>query len=761
VRYWIKTSVVIALVLALLGALTLGLYGVVLSINLALPKSEEHPPLLIYGAPYLLAPGMRLDEAHLLDRLDRLNYRVVDGEVRSPGDYHLEPDHLDIFVRGFPDLQLPATMVRLGLQEGQVPTITSLESGDEVFPVSLEPQLISGMRGSSRQVREWLPLATIPSDLVEALLLIEDRRFYTHPGIDPAAVGRAVWANLTKGGVVQGGSTITQQLAKNLFYSPQRTWTRKVKESIAALVLEAKYRKTEILESYLNEIYLGQVGSVSVYGVGEAARRFFGKSVQELSIEDIAMIVGMVKGPNTYSPLRNASLAKERRDVVLGRLKQEGRLSEAQWAGAVNRPVRVVPPQASLADAPYFVDYLLYQSEEMTGRALPDGAKIYTSLDPVLQRLAQDTLSAGLAKLETAYPALKRTDEILQGALVALDARTGGILSMVGGRDYRVSQFNRAIQAKRQPGSLFKPLVYLAAFEMGKDGAGQAMTPASLVADEPVTFESGKGPWSPQNYDRQFRGNVTFRTALEQSLNVPAVRIAQRVGAKRIVQVAHDLGIKDPLAENLSIALGSTAVSLLDITSAYGALAQGGVAIAPMPLREIVSSEGAPLWHNTTQRHQVVSKAAAYLVTSLLKGVVERGTAAKAKTLGLRGPVAGKTGTTDGYRDAWFVGYTPDVVIGVWVGFDDEQPIKLTGSQAALPIWTEFARQVIPAAGVDFEVPSGVVSREVDPQTGQLATSKCPERVAEVFIEGSEPTTYCEVHGEGFWERLKHSFGFF
>ncbi len=756
-----KKSLLLALLIIVLAGLALGIYGAASFAGLTLPKGEDHPPVLVYGAPYLLVPGMRIEGAHLLERLDRLNYRLVVDEVRSPGEYRLEPDHVDIFLRGFPDLQLPATKIGLGLQEGQVTTITSLESGDEMFPVSIEPQLISGLRGSSRQVREWLPLDRIPKELVDTLLLIEDRRFFTHVGIDPVAVGRALWANLTKGGVVQGGSTITQQLAKNLFYSPQRTWTRKLKESIAALVLEAKYRKAEILESYLNEIYLGQVGSVSVYGVGEAAHRFFGKSVQELSIDEIAMIVGMVKGPNTYSPVRNPAVAKDRRNAVLQRLKEENRLSEAQWTVAVNQPIRVVVSQASLADAPYFVDYLLYQSEEMTGRALPDGARIYTTLDPVLQRLAQDALSSGLAKLEAAYPALKRKDEVLQGALVALDVRTGGILAMVGGRDYRQSQFNRVIQARRQPGSLFKPLVYLAAFEMGKDPAGQAMTPASLVADEPVTFESGTGQWSPQNYDHRFRGKVTFRTALEQSLNVPAVRIAQRVGTKRIAQVAHDLGIQGPLADNLSIALGSAAVSLLDITAAYAALAQGGIAIAPMPLREIVSSEGTPLWHNTTQRHQVVSRASAYLVTSLLKGVIERGTAVKAKALGLRGPVAGKTGTTDGYRDAWFIGYSPEIVIGVWVGFDDEHPVKLTGSQAALPIWTEFARQVISPDGVDFDVPSGVVAREVDPQTGQLATSKCPERFSEVFVEGTEPTVYCEVHGEGLWDRLKRSFGFF
>lgn len=736
------------------------LYGAYLATFLNLPKGEDHPPLLIYGGPFLLQPNLRLQEAHLLERLERLGYRPVAHDVGHPGEFRLTDDALDIYLRHFADLSMKTSPIRLHLEQGKVTTITSLETGDEVFPVSLEPQLISGLRGESRQVREWIPLPEIPPRIVETVLLIEDRRFYAHPGIDPIAVGRAVWTNFTKGGVLQGGSTITQQLAKNLFYSPQRTWTRKLKESVAAFVLEAKYRKREILESYLNEIYLGQVGSVSVYGIGEAAHRYFGKRLQELTMAETALIVGMIKGPNNYSPVRNPTLAKERRDVVLRRLRDEGLLPDDQWQVAVNVPVQLARTYAGLADAPYFVDYLMHEAEETTGMALPDGTRVYTTLDPVLQRLAGETLTAGLAKLEATYRHLKRADESLQGALVALDPRTGGILAMVGGRDYRASQFNRAVQAKRQPGSLFKPFVYLAAFETGRDGSGRVMTPISPVADEPVTFESSAGRWSPQNYDRQFRGNVTVRLALEQSLNVPAVRLAQGVGAKRIIQLAHGLGIQSPLAENLSIALGSTAVSLLEVTSAYGALANGGVAIPATPIREVVSSAGYPLWHALTQRQQAASAQAVYLVTSLLKGVVDRGTAAKARTMGLRGVVAGKTGTTDGYRDAWFIGYTPEIVIGVWIGFDDEQPVRLTGSQAALPIWTEFARQIIHADSPDFLMPSGVVTRDIDPQTGQLATSKCPERLTEVFAEGTEPTTYCEVHGEGLWERLKHTFGF-
>jgi penicillin-binding protein 1B len=479
-----------------------------------------------------------------------------------------------------------------------------------------------------------------------------------------------------------------------------------VKESVAAMVMETMYSKTDILESYLNEIYLGQVGSVSVYGVREAAHRYFGKRLDELAIEDIALLVGMIKGPNTYSPLKNLPLAKQRRDVVLTRLRNLGALSDADWDKAMRAPVQVAPPQDTLADAPFFVDYLLRQTEELTGTPLPDGVKVYTTLDPVLQHIAGQALVTGLEKLETAHPFLTEGPSRLQAALVAIDPATGGILAMVGGRDYRASQFNRAVQAKRQPGSLFNPIVYLAAFEARRDIAkGQPVTPSSFVIDEPVTFDSGGGSWAPQNYDRQFHGTVTVRKALEQSYNVPAVRLAQTVGMKRIHRLARELGIKSALADNLSTALGSSVVSLLDITSVFGTLANGGLAIPPGPLQSVANSEGDPMGHPTPDRRQAVSPQAAYLTTSLLKGVISRGTAAKAPLLGLRGVVAGKTGTTDSYRDAWFIGYTPDIVIGLWVGFDDEQPIRLTGAQAASPIWVEVARRVIPAESREFPVP--------------------------------------------------------
>ncbi|TKB73165.1 MAG: PBP1A family penicillin-binding protein [Nitrospira sp.] len=758
---WVKYS---AIALAgILGVLSLVVvaYGSYLATFLALPKSDEHPPLRLYSGPFLLQPDLSLAHSHLLERLQRLGYRRVTAPVQSPGDFQLNEEALTVYLHPQPEGHVGAVMVKLPLDQGRVTDVVSPLDGTALFPIFLEPELLSGVRGESRQVREWIPLAQIPPRVIETVLTIEDHRFYTHFGIDPVAVGRALWTNFTKGGVVQGGSTITQQLAKNLFYSPQRTMGRKFKEALAALVLEVKYSKQNILESYLNEIYLGQAGFVSIYGVSEAAHRYFGKTLQELTVEEVAMIAGLIKGPNSYAPTKHPELAKGRRDVVLRRLRQTGLLTDEAWERAVQAPVRVTPSEDVLTDAPYFVDAVLREVEEAGVVPLPEGLRIDSTLDPMIQQAATESLEKGLAKLEATHPNLKSESEPVQGAVVVLDPKTGYVLALAGGRDYRRSQFNRAVQAHRQPGSLFKPFVYLAALEAARDGQVGQLTAASLLADEPVTFESQTGPWSPQNYDKQFHGPITLRSALEQSLNVPAVQAAKTVGTKSIVQLLRRLGLTSAIGNDLSsVALGSSSVSLLEITAAYGAIANGGIAVKPTAVRSTRDRQGDVVWNGVPDRQQATSPQGAYVLTSLLEGVMQRGTASKAKVLGLQGMVAGKTGTTDGYRDAWFVGYTSDVVIGVWVGFDDERALRLTGSQAALPIWMELARRIIPPNVPAFVAPSGVVTRVIDPKTGQLATSQCPEQVSEVFIEGTEPSVYCEVHGGGIWERLRHTFGF-
>ncbi|MEQ1794267.1 MAG: transglycosylase domain-containing protein, partial [Nitrospira sp.] len=374
---------------AVLGAAAVVLvgYGAMLSATLSLPKSDEHPPLLIYGAPHLLQPGAPVAETGVLDRLHRLGYHAVPA-VQTPGDYAASNDAIDLYLHAQDESHQAPRRVRVELKDGVIANVVSVQERESLPFVTLEPPLLSGMRGGSRQVREWVPYRQIPQAVIKTVLAVEDRRFFSHYGVDPVAIGRALWANLTRGGVVQGGSTITQQLAKNLFYSPQRTMGRKLREVVAACVIEWKYRKEEILESYLNEIYLGQAGSIAIYGIGEAAHRYFGKPLDALSIEEIALVAGLIKGPNTYSPAKNLEQATHRRNVVLRRLRDEGLLTEDAWKGAVNRPVQVSLPEDVVADAPYFVDYLLRQVEAGTGMGIPEGSRIYSTLDPFVQQLA-------------------------------------------------------------------------------------------------------------------------------------------------------------------------------------------------------------------------------------------------------------------------------------------------------------------------------------------------------------------------------------
>ncbi|HLA60619.1 MAG TPA: transglycosylase domain-containing protein, partial [Nitrospiraceae bacterium] len=622
---WVTYASVVLGGLVVALCLVVVVYGAYLATFLELPKGDDHPPLRLYSGPFLLQPDLSLVHSHLLERLQRLGYRRV-KTTQSPGDYQLTEEALTVYLHPQPEGHVGATMVTLPLDQGRVTDVLSPLEGTPLFPIFLEPELLSGVRGESRQVREWIPLAQIPPRIIETVLTVEDRRFYSHFGIDPVAVGRALWTNFTKGGVVQGGSTITQQLAKNLFYSPQRTMGRKFKEALAALVLEVKYTKQSILESYLNEIYLGQAGFVSIYGVSEAAHRYFGKTLQGLTVEEVAMIAGLIKGPNSYAPTKHPELAKQRRDVVLRRLRETGHLTEEAWHRAVDQPLRATPSEDALTDAPYFVDAVLRQVEEAGVVPLPEGLRIDSTLDPMIQQAATESLEKGLAKLEATHPHLNSSLESMQGAVVVLDPKTGSVLALVGGRDYRRSQFNRAVQAQRQPGSLFKPFVYLAALEAAREGQAGQLTAASLLSDEPVTFESETGPWSPQNYDKQFHGPISLRSALEQSLNVPAVQAAKTLGTKPIVQLLHRLGVTSAIGNDLSsVALGSSSVSLMEITAAYGAVANGGIAIKPTAVRSTRDRQGDIVWNSVPDRQQAASPQGAYVLTSLLEGVIQRG----------------------------------------------------------------------------------------------------------------------------------------
>jgi len=584
-----------------------------------------------------------------------------------------------------------------------------------------------------RRAQTWVPLEKIPRPIVDAVLTAEDRRFWNHPGIDLLAVGRAARANLRSAERREGASTISQQLARTLFLENRRTWSRKIREAGIALLLEARYSKPRILEAYLNSIYLGHDGDISVHGVGAAAQRFFGKDLNSLDLAEAAWLAGSIRAPNLLLGAQTTE-ARKRRDAVLTAMRDEGRIERAAAERAMTQPLRRRPPDTA---APYFVDVVAHELSRRA--ALPDSGPvdIQTTLDVDLQRAAETAVRDGIKRIEKANPALAGQ---VQAAVVAIEPVSGQIRAVVGGRGFRASPFNRATRGLRQPGSLFKPFVYLTAFEAEQ----RALTPASVLSDEPLAIPARGGSWEPKNIDGQFHGQVTVRRALEESLNIPAVRVGVAVGVQRVADVARSLGIEHPLAPVPSLALGTSEVTLLEITTAFAALANGGLRVVPTAL---VPDGGDLTLAPIPEPVRAVSAESAFLTTHVLRGVMRRGTGASSSAWGLSDVTAGKTGTTDWLRDAWFVGYTPNLVVGVWVGLDDGSPLGLTGAQGALPIWGPImqsaVRRATPAA---FRPPPGIVLVQVDRQTGRPVSLWCgsDDPVQEAFRQDAVPRAGCD-----------------
>ncbi|HET7340109.1 MAG TPA: penicillin-binding transpeptidase domain-containing protein, partial [Methylomirabilota bacterium] len=523
-----------------------------------------------------------------------------------------------------------------------------------------------------------------------------------------------------------------------------------------------RYSKTQILESYLNEVYLGQRNGRAVRGVGAAARAYFHEEIHQLTPAEAALLAGMIRAPNNYSPAVNPERARARRDVVLARMRELGTLSPGDLQAARAEPVRVPPAAAIGQPAPYFTDYARAEIEQRFGER-GEAAAIYTTLDLPLQRFAEAAVVRGLDHLETRYPRLRHAEagRRLQAALVALDPATGEIRALVGGRDYASSQFDRAALAHRQPGSAFKPFVYLAALRRrGNDEP--AFTAASFVDDIPVMVTVGNETWSPRNYDDRYEGRVTLRRALEGSLNAATVRVAQAVGMPAVIQTARDVGFEGELPEVPSAALGALEVTPLELSRAYLPLANGGVRPPGVTaVRAVRDRDGDVAPADAGEAAEVISPAEAYLVTSLLEGVIQSGTASAARGLARADTIAGKTGTTNDGRDAWFVGYTPRLLVTVWVGFDGGDAHGLSGAEAALPIWMDFMRQALetypqPA----FTIPGGIAFADIDLTNGRLANRYCPLVARETFLAGTEPPP-CQEHGGvgsqlyDWWRRLR------
>src|SRR5881396_3511156 len=568
---------------------------------------------------------------------------------------------------------------------------------------------------------------------------------------------RARVADLRARHVAQGASTLTQQLVKNAFLSPRRTLSRKLREAGLALLLEARASKEEILGRYIASVYLGVDGGLPVHGFGEAAQVYFGKPLGELEPAECALLAGIIRSPNGLSPRRRARAALARRNRVLEQMVQDGLLERSVGAEAMATSLKLAPPKARPVAALYVASEVARQLPQLLPRAVAEapGLRVFTSIDADAQREAERATRHGIAALERG----RRRRAPLQAALVALDPHTGRVRALVGGRDYGSSPLDRAVRSRRQPGSAFKPFVYVAALDPARRGEAPARTVVSPVEDEPLAVRVGARVWEPVNYDGTFAGTIPLEDALAESRNAATVRVALDVGLDAVARAAADLGIASPLPRVPALALGVAETSLLELTAAYGVFARGGVRRPAALVVAVGSPTGELLYAAPATEKRVLEPPVAYLVTHLLEGVIDTGTGRPAREAGLTGSAAGKTGTTDDTRDAWFVGFTPEVVAGVWVGLDGGGPTGLTGAQGALPIWTDFVRATSgEASEQDFPVPDDIVWREVDPASGELATAGCPESRHEPFLAGTEPTEPCRLHRE-VWTAVGEEIG--
>ncbi len=704
-------------------------------------------PSTVYTDTTLIYPGLQINRISLEGKLRRLGYRDTSIRPRHPGQMRRERRLIELFLNDFtsPLFNQSGFAVKIRFDAAdRIQSITRLDNARPVPLLELEPEELMQFYGPKRERRRLVAIDRVPPRLIHAILSAEDKGFYHHHGIDFAGIMRALITNMRRGHIRQGGSTLTQQLAKNYFLTPERTYRRKLREMLIALILEMKYSKDEILEIYLNEIYWGQKGSISINGIGEAAFFYFGKPVQRLSVAEAATLAGLIKGPNAYSPYTHRSLCLKRRNEVLAAMHKNGWLSDTELQEALNRPLKPAKYTAYHRQAPYFMDYLARQMADLyPPEALASmGLSIFTTLDSQVQTAAEKALDRGLARMEASSRSLKRKTpgKKLEGAIIVIQPKTGAILAMVGGRDYGASQFNRATQARRQPGSAFKPFVYVTALDR--------FTPADHLANTPRTYTVNGESWRPKNFDRQAPPDVTLRQALAKSYNIATINLSMAIGLDKIVATAAAFGFSTPIRPLPSLALGAFEVIPLELARAYCVFAADGVLPFPLSIKAIVNEDGRVLDRHHATVKRLISPAKAYIMNDLLRSVATQGTAASLKTRGIGWPVGGKTGTTNNSRDAWFIGYTPDILALVWVGFDNGDTIHSTGAHAALPIWVDLMKTIPQyVSGEWFAMPPGVIRQTICADSGQLAVKNaCPTPVEEVFLENTAPRTPCPIH---------------
>jgi penicillin-binding protein 1B len=744
----------------------------------------------IYAAPFRIYPGQKLSQDEVIERLQRAGFGQGERAGDEDGAYDARANVITV---------KPKEGDTLRLEFGKTTMTKIVKPGQgDVSEAWLPAELVTNLYGQSREKRRLLEYNDLPKVFIDALIAAEDQHFFSHWGIDPVRLVGAVVHSVRDSERIGGTSTITQQLARNFFLTLDRSMKRKVTEIFISFLLEQRLTKQQILTMYANDTYMGQRGSFSINGFGEAAPAYFGRDLSSLTLPEAATLVSIIPAPNgKYSPVKHPDEVKRRRNVVLTAMRSMGSITDKQYEEARNTELKVVAPKVDVSDAPYLVDYIReellksFSDDDITNGSL----RVYTSLDPALQKFAVEAVQNGLKYAnEQIAPRKKKNPDNLPGpqaALIALDPHTGEIKAMVGGSDYGVTQLNRIVQAFRQPGSIFKPIVYAAALETAFDRdkqpenaqpaaddqqsppvesqAGEeeekennkgVITAITTLMDEPTTFVYEKDrTYEPNNYHQQYRGVVTVRTALQHSLNVPTIKVAERIGYGRVAAMAKRLGLNAKIKGYPSVALGAFEVTPIEMAGAYTAFANEGRRMEPHALLRVTSVDGAVNKAYKFEPQDVLRPELAYLMTNLMQGVVNSGTGAGVRARGFTLPAAGKTGTS---RDGWFAGYTKDFLAIAWVGYDDNRDLNLEGARSALPIWTEFmlkATQLYPPRDPDqtnFEVPPGIEFARIDAESLELANDSCVDTFEEVFIAGTAPTTYCTLHGFKISDTIGH-----
>ncbi len=762
----IAVGIVLAFFLALLSFYYFKYKHIV---DLRLEKPLFTNTAKIYAAPREVRPGQKLTASFVAQQLREAGYTEDGINPASPmGTYSLNSN--SITVHPGPQSYHAPDSATISFDSRTVTKITDA-NGQELAAYELEPLLITGLSDQNRIKRRLITYNELPQYLVPAVTAIEDKRFFEHSGVDYYAMTGWVWHDLRGDRrYMGGGSTLTMQLAKNFFLTPERTLRRKLIQILITFQLEHRFTKQKIFELYANEISLGQQGSFAINGFGEAAQAYFGKDVRQLNLQECALLAGLIQSPSRLNPYRHPERALERRNVVLDAMVENGAITKEQAEIAKASPLKLATQSVDANEAPYFVDLVRDQIVQKLGDAEYNhqGLRIYTSLDPQLQAVATDAVNEGM-KIVDALITKKHTHRASknspatvdsnitypQVALIALNPHTGQVLALVGGRNYAMSQFNHAVR-HRPTGSIFKPFVYAAAFNSSlsgaqltnSDGTSGVFTPITMLNDEQTTYTVGNQEYTPHNFHNEQYGMITARFALQESQNVATIALAQMVGFNSVAALARDAGIKSVRATP-AMAIGAYDATPLDMAGAYTVFANGGVKIDPWMLASVRSANGDIISDYAPTSKPILDPRVAYLTTSLLENVINHGTGFKVRSMGFTAPAAGKTGTSN---DAWFAGYTSNLLCIVWVGNDDYSDIKLQGADAAAPIWAEFMKRAVALPQYsdtkNFEAPAGITEVQLDKGTNLLADATCPDDYTAAFLDGTQPTDTCD-HANG------------